>query len=137
MRLRARLACGKRTYRFPLMTLGCRSEIRCSWRSAFIRGSSGRVYPPPVIDKIKDDKAPRTYRLAILENEYVRIEIMPKIGGRIYRALDKTNGYDFVYYNRVIKPALVGLAGPWISGASNSIGRGTTVRTHSDRSNTG
>lgn len=80
------------------------------------QGSSGRVYPYPVIDKIYDKKAPQIYRLAILENEYVRIEIMPEIGGRIYRALDKTNGYDFVYYNRVIKPALVGLAGPWISG---------------------
>ena len=80
------------------------------------QGSSGRVYPHPVIDKIEDEKAPQTYRMVILENEYLRIEIMPEIGGRIYRALDKTNGYDFVYYNRVIKPALVGLAGPWISG---------------------
>jgi len=80
------------------------------------QGSTGRVYPHPVIDKIEDEKAPKTYRMAILENEYVRIEIMPEIGGRIYRALDKTNDYDFVYYNRVIKPALVGLAGPWISG---------------------
>lgn len=80
------------------------------------QGSTGRVYPHPVIDKIEDEKAPKTYRMAILENEYMRIEIMPEIGGRIYRALDKTNDYDFVYYNRVIKPALVGLAGPWISG---------------------
>lgn len=80
------------------------------------QGSSGRVYPLPVIDKIMDDKEVKLYRMAILENEYVRIEILPEIGGRIYRALDKTNHYDFVYYNRVIKPALVGLAGPWISG---------------------
>ncbi|WP_339819449.1 DUF5107 domain-containing protein [Paenibacillus sp. FSL R7-0216] len=80
------------------------------------QGSSGRVYPHPVIDKIHDEKQEVRYRLAILENEYVRIEIMPELGGRIYRALDKTNNYDFVYYNRVIKPALVGLAGPWISG---------------------
>jgi tetratricopeptide (TPR) repeat protein len=80
------------------------------------QGSSGRVYPHPVIDKIDDEKALQTYRMVILENEYVRIEIMPELGGRIYRALDKTNQYDFVYYNRVIKPALVGLAGPWISG---------------------
>lgn len=80
------------------------------------QGSSGKVYPHPVIDRIEDEKAPKTYRLVMLENEYVRIEIMPELGGRIYRALDKTNGYDFVYYNRVIKPALVGLAGPWISG---------------------
>jgi len=80
------------------------------------QGSSGRVYPFPVIDKILDEKQPKTYQLAVLENEYLHIEIMPELGGRIYRALDKTNNYDFVYYNRVIKPALVGLAGPWISG---------------------
>ncbi|MFA9455285.1 DUF5107 domain-containing protein [Halalkalibacter sp. AB-rgal2] len=80
------------------------------------QGSSGKVYPYPVIDKIEDEKELKTYQLVILENEYIRIELMPEIGGRIYRALDKTNDYDFVYYNRVIKPALVGLAGPWISG---------------------
>lgn len=80
------------------------------------QGSSGKVYPYPVIDKIHDDKTLQSYQLVILENEYVYIEVMPELGGRIYRALDKTNNYDFVYYNRVIKPALVGLAGPWISG---------------------
>ncbi|MCL6458914.1 MAG: DUF5107 domain-containing protein, partial [Gorillibacterium sp.] len=80
------------------------------------QGSSGKVYPHPVIDKIEDEKALKAYRMVILENQYLRIEIMPELGGRIYRALDKTNNYDFVYYNRVIKPALVGLAGPWISG---------------------
>jgi tetratricopeptide (TPR) repeat protein len=80
------------------------------------QGSSGRVYPHPVIDKIFDEKKPEKYHLIFLENEYLQIAIMPEIGGRIYRALDKTNGYDFVYYNRVIKPALVGLTGPWISG---------------------
>ena len=54
--------------------------------------------------------------VVILENEYLRIKILPELGGRIHRALDKTNDYHFIYYNRVIKPALVGLAGPWISG---------------------
>lgn len=80
------------------------------------QGSSGKVYPHPVIDSIEDEAKMKSYRLIILENEYVRIEMMPELGGRIYRALDRTNEYDFVYYNRVIKPALVGLAGPWISG---------------------
>ncbi len=80
------------------------------------QGSSGKVYPHPVIDSIEDEAKMQSYRLVILENEYVRIEMMPELGGRIYRALDRTNDYDFVYYNRVIKPALVGLAGPWISG---------------------
>src|SRR5437868_8211804 len=80
------------------------------------QGSSGKVYPYPVVDKIQDEKRPQAYRIVFLENEYLHIEILPQLGGRIYRALDKTNGYDAIYYQPVIKPALVGLAGPWISG---------------------
>ncbi len=42
--------------------------------------------------------------------------VLPEIGGRIHLGLDKSNGYDFFYRQNVIKPALVGLAGPWASG---------------------
>lgn len=80
------------------------------------QGSSGKVYPLPVIDKILDDKEDKQYKIIILENNYIQVQVMPEIGGRIYRAFDKTNGYDFVYYNQVMKPALVGLTGPWVSG---------------------
>lgn len=80
------------------------------------QGSSGKVYPYPTVEKISDTRADREYEAVFLENEYLRIMILPELGGRIQRAYDKTNGYDFVYYNRVIKPALVGLTGPWISG---------------------
>ena len=80
------------------------------------QGSTGKVYPLPVIDKIYDEKVDKTYKAVFLENEYLHIMILPELGGRIQRALDKTNNYDFVYYNHVIKPALVGLLGPWISG---------------------
>lgn len=80
------------------------------------QGSSGKVYPYPVIDKIYDEKTDQEYKAVYLENEYLKIMILPELGGRIQRAYDKTNGYDFVYYNHVIKPALVGLLGPWISG---------------------
>lgn len=80
------------------------------------QGSSGVVYPRPVIDRIYDEKYERAYNALFLENRYLKIMVLPEIGGRVQMALDKTNGYHFVYYNRVIKPALVGLAGPWISG---------------------
>ena len=80
------------------------------------QGSSGKVYPLPVIDKILNTKEDRTYTAVWLENEYLRLMVLPELGGRIQRAYDKTSRYDFVYYNEVIKPALVGLTGPWISG---------------------
>jgi tetratricopeptide (TPR) repeat protein len=81
------------------------------------QGSSGKVYPVPFIDKVFDDPTDVTYQSARLENEFVRLVMLPEIGGRIFLGQDKTNhDYDFFYRNDVIKPALVGLAGPWISG---------------------
>jgi tetratricopeptide (TPR) repeat protein len=80
------------------------------------QGSSGAVYPHPVIERVFDQKEEREYTAVFLENRYLKIMVLPEIGGRVQMALDKTNGYHFIYYNRVIKPALVGLTGPWISG---------------------
>ena len=69
-----------------------------------------------MIDRVFDEKSDHEYTALFLENRYLKIMILPELGGRVQMALDKTNGYHFVYYNQVIKPALVGLAGPWISG---------------------
>ncbi len=80
------------------------------------QGSSGAVYPYPVIDRVFDHKVLHAYQAVYLENDFLKIMVLPEIGGRVHMALDKTNGYHFIYYNQVIKPALVGLAGPWISG---------------------
>ncbi len=80
------------------------------------QGSTGKVYPVPICESVSEKRENVDYEAVILENDYLYVMILPELGGRIQRALDKTNQYDFVYYNRVIKPALVGLAGPWISG---------------------
>ena len=80
------------------------------------QGSSGKIYPYPTIQEISREKTDHAWNAVWLENQYIRVMILPELGGRIQRAYDKTNDYDFVYYNRVIKPALVGLTGPWISG---------------------
>lgn len=80
------------------------------------QGSSGVVYPHPVIEKIEDEKKDLEWDAVFLENQYLKIMILPQLGGRIQMAFDKTKQRHFVYYNQVIKPALVGLTGPWISG---------------------
>jgi tetratricopeptide (TPR) repeat protein len=80
------------------------------------QGSSGVVYPHPVIEKICDEKIDKPWNAVFLENKYLKIMILPELGGRIQMAFDKTKNRHFVYYNQVIKPALVGLTGPWISG---------------------
>jgi len=80
------------------------------------QGSSGKVYPLPYYDRIAEQKTDRAWDAVWLENEFLEVMILPEIGGRIHIGKDKTNGYDFFYRQDVIKPALVGLAGPWISG---------------------
>lgn len=80
------------------------------------QGSSGVVYPYPVVEKIEDEKKDKLYKAVFLENEYLKIMILPELGGRVQMAYDKIKQRHFIYYNRVIKPALVGLTGPWISG---------------------
>jgi tetratricopeptide (TPR) repeat protein len=80
------------------------------------QGSSGKVYPLPFTDRIAEKPVDRKWKAIWIENEFIRAMILPEIGGRIHVLQDKTNGYDVIYNQAVIKPALVGLAGPWISG---------------------
>jgi len=80
------------------------------------QGAKGPVYPYPLLDKITDIREEKAYKALYLENDYVKICVLPEIGGRIFSALDKTNNYDFFYCQHVIKPALIGMLGAWISG---------------------
>jgi len=80
------------------------------------QGASGRIYPIPYSDGITDEKTNVDYDVYTIENEYVKTQVVPALGGKILRGLDKVSNYDFIYYNEVVKPALVGIAGPWISG---------------------
>jgi len=79
------------------------------WRS--------KVYPYPMQDNFLNIKKNKVYKVVVMENRYIKVLIMPEVGGRILGAHDKTyNNEDFLYHNHVIKPALVGLRGAWLSG---------------------
>lgn len=104
------------TIKLPTYGIGKADKNPMFLEKRVYQGSTGKVYPLPVVDKILDEKTDVPYTAVWLENDYIRVMVLPELGGRIQRAYDKTNNYDFVYYNEVIKPALVGLVGPWISG---------------------
>ena len=79
--------------------------------------STGRPYPNKIVLKVnREEKINKEYTVIRLENEYISLYILPEIGGRIYSAKDKTTGYDFFYKQHVIKPALIGVLGSWVSG---------------------
>ena len=101
----------------PTYPLGAPEKNPLFFEKRVYQGSCGKVYPVPFIDKVYDTPEDKTYDSIRLENEYVRLVMLPEIGGRIFLGQDKVNNdYDFIYRQDEIKPALVGLAGPWISG---------------------
>jgi hypothetical protein len=50
------------------------------------QGSSGRVYPLPFTDRIAERPEPRAWEAVFIENEYLRVMMLPALGGRIHRA---------------------------------------------------
>lgn len=100
----------------PTYSIGKQERNPMFLEKRVYQGSSGVVYPYPVIEKIEDEKQDKSYTACFVENEYIKIMVLPELGGRIQMAYDKIKQRHFIYYNNVIKPALVGLTGPWISG---------------------
>jgi tetratricopeptide (TPR) repeat protein len=80
------------------------------------QGAEKRIYPYPMQDGVTDIREEKTYQALYLENEYVKLCILPELGGRLFYATDKTNGYEIFYRQHVVKPALIGMLGAWISG---------------------
>ncbi|TDB74396.1 DUF5107 domain-containing protein [Micromonospora sp. KC723] len=80
------------------------------------QGSSGRVFPLPFHDRIQESRSDHRWLGLHVENAYLRLLVLPELGGRIQFAIDKRTGYSLFYANPVIKPALVGLTGPWLAG---------------------
>ena len=50
------------------------------------QGSSGKVYPYPTTEKISHEKKDKIWHAVYLENEYLKVMILPELGGRIQRA---------------------------------------------------
>ena len=80
------------------------------------QGAQGPIYPYGLYDNLLDTRHDKTYQADFLENQYVKICVLPELGGRILSATDKTDNYDYVYRQTEIKPALIGMLGAWISG---------------------
>ena len=80
------------------------------------QGASKYIYPYALNDAIAIDKEDHAWKALILENEYIKLCITPEIGGKLYYGTDKTNGYNFIYKNNVVKPSNIGMLGAWVSG---------------------
>ncbi len=80
----------------PTYTEPEREELPMFAENRVHQRSSGNPYPNKIVLKVnREQKVDKEYTLIKLENEYLELQILPEIGGKIYAAKDKTNGYDF------------------------------------------
>jgi len=82
----------------------------------FQRKGYWEVYPYALLDQLSDEAEPRQYRALLLENPYLRVMVLPEIGGRVWSLYDKIAGRECLHQPPSIKPALIGLTGAWIAG---------------------
>lgn len=76
--------------------------------------SFGRFnYPYPIRDALTNQREVVRWRAVHLENDYLRLTVLPDLGGHVYSCLDKRNGREMFYANRSIKKALIGYRGAW------------------------
>ena len=81
--------------RIPTYKIGAPDKNPMFLEKRVYQGSSGVVYPHPVIDRILDEKEDKAYTAVYLENRYVKIMILPEIGGRLEIETGKKQGHHF------------------------------------------
>jgi predicted Zn-dependent protease len=75
-----------------------------------------KIYPYHIFEGYSTDKTPQAFRNVRLENRFINVEILPDVGGKVWGAIDKSNGNEFVYKNEVLKFRDIAMRGPWTSG---------------------
>jgi len=74
------------------------------------------IYPYFRYDGFTDKPIQKEWKVVELENAYIKLMILPEIGGKIWSAIEKSTGKSFIYYNHVVKFRDIAMRGPWTSG---------------------
>lgn len=74
------------------------------------------VYPYFRFDGFSHDAVDQEWEVVTLENPHVRVTILPEVGGKVWGAIDKATGHQFIYENEVLKFRDIAVRGAWTSG---------------------
>ncbi|MBO9594458.1 MAG: DUF5107 domain-containing protein [Niabella sp.] len=78
--------------------------------------SFGKIYPYFRFDGFTATPVQKEWKVVRLENDFIRVEVFPEIGGKIWSAYDKIHQRYFLYNNNVVKFRDIAMRGPWTSG---------------------
>lgn len=75
-----------------------------------------KIYPYHKFQGYEFEKSNRAFKKITLENQWIEVEVFPEVGGKVWGAIDKSNGNEFIYKNEVAKFRNIAMRGPWTSG---------------------
>ena len=75
-----------------------------------------RVLPYRIQDRYNSSREPKTFFSAVLENEYLKVRVLPQLGGLVSSILWKPLNRDLIYENPVFQPRNLALRDAWVSG---------------------
>jgi tetratricopeptide (TPR) repeat protein len=76
----------------------------------------GRLYPYSRFDGYTNKGEKMEWKMVVLENDYIKVFVCPDIGGKVYGAIEKSTGKEFLYFNNSVKFRDVAMRGAWTSG---------------------
>ncbi|MEO6704472.1 MAG: DUF5107 domain-containing protein, partial [Ginsengibacter sp.] len=74
------------------------------------------IYPYFRFDGFTDKSIQKEWKVVELENDFIKLTILPEVGGKIWSAIEKSSGKPFIYENHVVKFRDIAMRGPWTSG---------------------
>ncbi len=81
-----------------------------------INDKVGVYYPYFIFDGYTDISVSKDWKVVTLENDYIKVTVLPEVGGKVMGAIEKSTGEEFIYLNHVMKFRAIGIRGPWTSG---------------------
>ncbi|MFB7237218.1 DUF5107 domain-containing protein [Streptomyces sp. NPDC056269] len=74
------------------------------------------LLPAPVRDGYGRERTPADLDTIVIENDRLRVTVLPGLGGRVHSLHHKPTGRELLYRNPVFQPAAFALNGAWFSG---------------------
>ncbi|MGB5555960.1 MAG: DUF5107 domain-containing protein, partial [Flavobacteriaceae bacterium] len=75
-----------------------------------------KIIPYHKFEAYEHKSQKRNWKVVTLENDFIKVFVLPEIGGKVWGAIEKSTGEEFLYKNEVIKFRNIAMRGPWTSG---------------------
>tara|TARA_R110002012_G_C11668470_1_gene612818 strand:+ start:3571 stop:6696 length:3126 start_codon:yes stop_codon:yes gene_type:complete len=77
---------------------------------------NAKIFPYFKYEGYENIAKKKNWKVVTLENDFIKVFVLPEIGGKVWGAIEKSTGEEFLYKNEVIKFRNISMRGPWTSG---------------------